>query len=129
MRGGGKIVAVDISVLVVDDDAAFRGLAVRILTSCGFDIVGQAETVASGMTRALALRPDAILVDVRLPDGSGIVLGLELAALPWAPRVVLTSSDSDAEGEIPTYDHRAALAFVPKDELPNAPLVRLLAGD
>jgi CheY-like chemotaxis protein len=120
---------VDTSVLVVDDDLAFRGLALRILRSCGFEIAGEAATVAAGMTAALSLRPDAILVDVRLPDGSGIDLGRELAALPWLPRVVLTSSDSGAADEIAAQEDGSVMAFVPKDELPNAPLVRLLAGD
>jgi CheY-like chemotaxis protein len=119
---------VDTSVLVVDDDSAFRGLALRILRSCGFEIVGEADTVAAAMTAALSLRPDAILVDVRLPDGSGIVLARALAALPWMPRVLLTSSDDDAAGEIAADGHGPPLTFVPKDELPNAPLALLLAG-
>jgi DNA-binding NarL/FixJ family response regulator len=119
---------VDTSVLVVDDDVAFRGLALRILRSFGFAIVGEAGTVEAGMTAALSLRPDAILVDVRLPDGSGIALAKALLVLPWTPRVLLTSSDDDAAGEIAADRNGLPLTFVPKDELPNAPLVRLLAG-
>jgi CheY-like chemotaxis protein len=119
----------DTSVLVVDDDPAFRGLAVRLLASSGFAIVGEAGTVEDGMTSALALRPAAILVDVRLPDGSGIVLARALVALPWVPRVLLTSSDTVTADEIAGRDGRVALAFVPKDELANAPLMHLLGGD
>ncbi|HMJ32542.1 MAG TPA: response regulator [Baekduia sp.] len=118
----------DTSVLVVDDDAGFRSLAVRILRGCGFRVIGEASTRASGMAAALDLRPDAVLVDVRLPDGDGIRLGHALAALPWSPRIVLTSSDNDAAGEVAASDG-GLLPFVPKDQLPTAPLLRLLAID
>ena len=40
----------------------------------------------------------AALVDVDLPDGNGIALAHELTALPWRPRVVLTSVDAEAAG-------------------------------
>ena len=51
----------------------------------------------------------------------------ELAALPWRPRVVLTSIDSDitTPGEARLAGARA---FVNKAELPNAPLAQLLGG-
>ena len=74
-----------VSVLVVDDDAIFRALARRMLGDCGLAVVGEAETVAAGMAAASELRPDAALVDVGLPDGDGIALARELAALPWRP--------------------------------------------
>lgn len=115
------------TVLVIDDDVAFRSLALRILRSHGFEVVGEAGTAAFGMAAAIALRPAAILVDVRLPDGSGIELGRELAALEWTPRIVLTSSDDCAADEIAAGDDGDRLPFVPKGELPNAPLPRLFA--
>jgi DNA-binding NarL/FixJ family response regulator len=74
----------------------------------------------------MELRPAAMLVDVGLPDGNGIALAGELSALPWRPRVVLTSTDPDAVS--PDELRRSgAGAFIAKDELPNAPLHRLLA--
>jgi two-component system nitrate/nitrite response regulator NarL len=72
------------------------------------------------------LRPDAVLVDVGLPDRSGIDLARELVALPWQPRVVLTSTDRDAMSGSP---QNGTPPFVPKEELPNAPLLQLLRGD
>jgi DNA-binding NarL/FixJ family response regulator len=114
------------SVLIVDDDPAFRTLARRVLSGSGFSVVGEADTVAGGLAAAHELRPDAVLVDVGLPDGDGIALATELAALPWRPRVVLTSIDADAA--TPHEVRRSgANGFTPKDELPNA-AVRLLAG-
>jgi DNA-binding NarL/FixJ family response regulator len=116
------------SVLIVDDDAEFRALARRMIVALGLDVVGEAESAAKAAASADALRPDAILVDVGLPDGCGIDLARELSARPWAPSVVLVSSDPDAAPR-PGADGSPVLPFVPKAELPNAPLDRLLRGD
>jgi DNA-binding NarL/FixJ family response regulator len=120
------IVRVPGSVLLVDDDAVFRELARRILRATGLVVVAEAETVAAAIAAAHEVKPDAALVDVGLPDGDGIALAGELTALPWRPRVVLTSTDPDAA--TPEDVRRSgAGAFVAKDELPNAPLRQLLA--
>ena len=102
------------SVLVVDDDAAFRALAARLLRRWGHDVVGEAETVAEGLAMAEALQPEAVLVDVGLPDGDGGALARRLVELPWRPRVVLISSDPDAGGQ-----SRDSTPFLAKDELPE----------
>ena len=115
------------SVLVIDDDAAFRALARRMLADCGLEVVGEAESVAAGSAAAASLRPDAALVDVMLPDGDGVALATELAALPWKPRVILTSSYTDAAGQ-DEIGRSGVVAFIPKDELPSASLDRLLGG-
>ena len=114
------------SVLVVDDDPAFRGLAVRMLERMGFAVAGEAATVAEAVALATDLRPDAALVDVGLPDGDGVALARTLCALPWRPRVVVTSTDRDATT---SEGARAAGAagFIPKDDLPDGQLARLLA--
>ena len=113
------------AVIVVDDDPVFRGLARRILTACGLEVVGEAGTVQEALEMATRLEPEAFLVDVGLPDGDGIDLAAQLTAMPWHPRVVLTSSDPDAA--TPDEVRRVgARGFVPKDELPNAPLQELL---
>lgn len=115
------------SVLIIDDDAAFRALAVKLLGDAGLEVVGEAETAASGSEAAARLRPDALLVDVMLPDGDGVALARDLAALPWSPRVLLTSSSADAAGA-EVLGRTGAVGFVPKDELPGAPLARLLGA-
>lgn len=115
------------SVLIIDDDAAFRALAVTLLRDVGLNVVGEAETAASGSEAAARLRPDALLVDVMLPDGDGVTLARELAALPWRPRVLLTSSSADAAGA-EEVGRTGAIGFVPKHELPGAPLAHLLGS-
>ena len=121
-------VTVTRSVLVVDDDPEFRKLAGRLLAASGLTVVGEADSVAAALAAAARLEPSAVLVDVELPDGDGVTLARELAALPWRPRVVLTSID----GDITTTDearNAGARAFVHKTELPNAPLAQLLGGE
>jgi DNA-binding NarL/FixJ family response regulator len=113
-------------VLVVDDDPDFRGLAARIIAASGAVAVSEAGTVAMALETAHLLKPHAALVDVGLPDGDGITLARQLSALPWQPRVVLTSTDPDAASP-EDVRNCGADAFIPKDELPNAPLKRLLA--
>lgn len=116
------------SVLIVDDDREFRELARRLLDAAGLTVIGEADNVASALEAARRLEPSAILVDVELPDGDGITLAGELAALHWQPRVVLTSID----GDIATPDdasNAGARAFVNKADLPNAPLAQLLGGE
>jgi DNA-binding NarL/FixJ family response regulator len=115
-----------VSVLVVDDDPVFRGLARRMLIAAGLGIAGEAATVAAATAAALDLRPDAALVDVGLPDGDGIALAGELAALPWHPRIVLTSTDADAASHDDVLRSGAG-SFVPKAALPTVSLARLLA--
>jgi CheY-like chemotaxis protein len=78
------------------------------------------------MTEATAARPDAILVDVGLPDRDGVDLARELSILPWSPRVVLTSTDRDALITATDPDVRRRLRFVPKDELADGALRTML---
>ncbi len=118
----------DRSVLIVDDDPAFRQLAERILADAGLKVVGQADSASAAISAARAMKPKAALVDVDLPDRDGIALAQELTALPWRPRVVLTSVDPDAAG--PDDVRRSgALAFMHKAELANGTLRRLLSSD
>jgi CheY-like chemotaxis protein len=113
------------SVLVVDDDPEFRQLAGRLLAASGLTVVGEADSVAAARAAAARLEPSAILLDVELPDGDGVMLARELSVLPWRPRIVLTSID----GEITTCEEAeraGASAFLNKADLLGAPLARLL---
>ena len=104
------------SVLVVDDDAEFRALAVRILVGWGHTVVAEAGTVADALRRTAELQPDLALVDVGLPDGDGFTLTRQLQFLPRPPQVVLISSDSDSTTEQEALKFGAS-AFFRKDEL------------
>lgn len=116
------------SVLLVDDDRDFRGLARRMLAGMGLAVIAEAGTCAAAAAAAAKLRPAAALVDVGLPDGDGLVLAQQLAALPWRPRVVVTSSDPDA-ADGATLRRVGATGFVAKEDLPNGLLRPLLVGE
>jgi DNA-binding NarL/FixJ family response regulator len=116
------------SVLVVDDDATFRVTAAWLLRAAGLCVAGEAGSAAEAVSAALRLRPDAILLDVELPDADGLVVAARLSRLPWHPRVLLISSDPDAA--LPEdVDAAGARGFVPKSELPDAPLRDLLTDE
>jgi two-component system nitrate/nitrite response regulator NarL len=112
-------------VLIVDDDPAFRRIAARAVAAAGHQLAGEAGTLAEAHRAMTALRPDAVLLDVNLPDGSGIRLATELAAAPAPPRVLLTSSDPEA---VPRrlLARCGAAGFVAKADLLGADLRSLL---
>jgi DNA-binding NarL/FixJ family response regulator len=116
------------SVLIVDDDRAFLSLATRILTQAGLEVVATAEDAAGAVSAANATKPDAALVDVGLPDREGVDLAYELADLPWRPRVVLTSTDSDAGFAFDVLDGHPRLPFIAKEDLANGGLPSLLTS-
>jgi CheY-like chemotaxis protein len=116
------------SVLVVDDDVAFRRLASRMLSVLGLTVVAEAGSVAAALAACEELRPDAALVDIGLPDGDGVSLAKAMTALPWRPRVLLTSSDADATDQA-TALQAGAVGFIAKDQLPNGSVRGLLTGD
>jgi DNA-binding NarL/FixJ family response regulator len=117
--------AMPISVLLVDDDPAFRGVARRMLSAAGLNVVGEAGTVEDAAAAALDLKPEAALVDVGLPDGDGITLAGTLSNLPWRPRVLLTSTDPNAASATDVKASGAS-GFVPKEDLPDTPLLSFL---
>jgi DNA-binding NarL/FixJ family response regulator len=116
------------SVLIVDDDRTFLSLATRILTQAGLEVVATAEDAAGAVSAANDTEPDCALVDVGLPDREGVDLACELAELPWRPRVVLTSTDSDAGLALNALDGRPRLPFIAKEDLANGQLASLLAS-
>jgi DNA-binding NarL/FixJ family response regulator len=115
------------TVLIIDDDPTFREMARRLLVAAGLEVVGEADGAEAGMSAARATRPEAILLDVMLPDGNGTTAARDLTALPWRPRVLLTSSSPDAAG-LDEVHADGVVGFVPKQELPEAPLAELLGG-
>jgi DNA-binding NarL/FixJ family response regulator len=86
-----------IRVLVADDQALVRGGLVAMLDAQDdIEVVGEAADGGAAVEEALRLRPDVVLMDVRMPNLDGIEATRRLAAHPGAPRVlVLTTFDLD----------------------------------
>src|ERR1700747_2369318 len=104
------------SVLIVDDDYGFGRVAAEILADRGYRVLGHATTAVAALAKCEQLRPDAVLVDVRLPDGDGVILAQRLRERPDRPAVLLTSSDRRAVLAEPLRAS-GATGFVPQAEL------------
>jgi len=87
----------NIRVLVLDDhEVVRRGICDILDRADGIEVVAEAGTVAQAVRRADAVRPDVVLSDLRLPDGTGLeVIAHVRRTLPDAHIVVLTSYDDD----------------------------------
>ncbi|MDS1269867.1 response regulator transcription factor [Lipingzhangella sp. LS1_29] len=88
-----------VRVLVVDDHAFFRRGLVSVLdVEDDIEIVGEAGDGEDAVRRASALRPDVVLMDVRMPRASGIDACAEIKrAVPHCKIVMLTISDEEAD--------------------------------
>jgi len=113
------------TVLVVDDHPTFRRFACRMLEQAGFTVVGEAEGCSEALERAGALRPQAVLLDVVLPDGSGLDVAARLSRSFDGMLVVLTSSRSRSDFGAALDDVPAA-GFIPKSSLSGAAFAELL---
>lgn len=83
-----------IKVLIADDHAIVRmGLVALIGCEDGMEVVGEADGGAAAVRKALKLRPDVVVMDLMMPDMSGIEATRELCEkLPEAKVLVLTTS-------------------------------------
>jgi DNA-binding NarL/FixJ family response regulator len=84
--------------LVVDDHEVVReGLVALLSRRDEFQVVAEAGTVAESLAAARRFEPDLVIMDVRLPDGSGIEACREIRAEFPAMRIVMLTSYPDEE--------------------------------
>ena len=84
--------------LIVDDhEVVRRGLVALLARHAGFSVVAQAGTAAEAIEAARIHRPDLVIMDIRLPDGSGIEATREIRAEDPAIRVLMLTSYPDEE--------------------------------
>ncbi|WP_067135951.1 response regulator [Microtetraspora malaysiensis] len=105
-----------IRILLVDDHPVVRsGIRAMLLGQPDFALVGEAATGEDGVTEAVRLRPDVVLMDLRLGPGiHGSEATRQIVAGDGAPRVlVLTTFDTDAD--ILTAIEAGATGYLLKD--------------
>ncbi len=101
-----------ITLLLVDDHEILRvGLRGLFSHEAGIRVVGEAGSVASAVKEAARLKPDVVLMDLRLPDGSGVDACREILAR-----------------ETPADSRRTRVLFLTSYEDPDAMLATVLAG-
>lgn len=117
-----------IRVLVVDDEHLVRsGLRLILEAAADLTVVGEAADGAGALAETRRLRPDVVLLDVRMPGTDGLTAAPELVAL-GVKVIMLTTFDRDE------YVHRAlragAVGFLLKDTPPRelAAAVRTVAA-
>ncbi len=83
-------------VLVADDHSLFRDGLVSLLEAGGFEVVGQFGDGRAAVEAALRLRPDLVLLDITMPEQTGIEALRQIRdEWPEARVVILTASDED----------------------------------
>lgn len=78
-------------VLIADDDALIRMDLAEMLVEEGFEVVGEAGDGARAASLALELRPDLVILDVKMPVKDGIAAATEIAEQQIAPVIILTA--------------------------------------
>jgi CheY-like chemotaxis protein len=111
-------------VLIVDDHEPFRTVARELLESAGYVVAGEAADAAEALAAVEADAPDAVLLDVQLPDRDGFSVARALATA-GGPVVVLISSREaeDYGGRIAACGARG---FIPKSKLSAAAFTALV---
>jgi DNA-binding NarL/FixJ family response regulator len=110
-----------IRILVVDDQALFRGGLVALFTAApGVEVVGEAADGAEAVALAGEIRPDVILMDIRMPvlDGIASTRRILAAAGGARPRIIVLAS-FDLDEHVYTALGEGASGFLLKDTPPD----------
>jgi DNA-binding NarL/FixJ family response regulator len=92
-----------IRLLIVDDHKVVRlGLLTMVSRHRGVQIVGDVGTMAEAVSHAQRLKPDVVLMDVRLPDGSGIDACQDIRATCPGTKVLFLTSFADDDALLAT---------------------------
>jgi DNA-binding NarL/FixJ family response regulator len=110
-----------IRVLVVDDSWSFRRVVRQLLERRGYAVAGEAATAAAAIEAVDALEPDAVLLDLGLPDTSGSVVASYLRVYHPHVAVLLVSAEREQDWEV-VLEQTGARGFLPKSSLQTADL-------
>lgn len=97
-----------IRVLLVDDHRLFRAGLRSLLAQHGFDVVGEAGGVEEALALVSRRRPDVVLIELELPDGSGIEATRGITSLGPGVRVLMLTVSSGAQDVIASFEAGAA---------------------
>src|SRR3954467_7539145 len=108
-----------IRILIAEDDDNARHLLVELLNSMGHVVVAEVTGGRDAIEAAKDVVPDVVLLDVHMPDGSGIEAAEQIAAQVPGVAVVLFSGDQSLSLTEREVTATAAIAFLPKPAPPR----------
>jgi len=108
-----------IRVLLAEDDANARSLLTDLLGSLGYAVLAQVGSGREAVRRTQEVTPDVVLLDVHMPDGSGIEAAEEITQHVPGTAVVLFSGDESVSLSDREVSATAAIAFLPKPTPPR----------
>jgi two-component system nitrate/nitrite response regulator NarP len=82
-------------VLLVDDHPMIGAALEMLLRESDYELLGRARTAAEANRQILSLKPDLVLLDVNLPDASGLDVLRRLSRARWRPKVILLTAGMD----------------------------------
>ncbi|MET0693002.1 MAG: response regulator transcription factor [Propionibacteriaceae bacterium] len=110
-----------IKVLIVDDQPVIRqGFCVFLQGVPDVEVIGQADSGRAAVELALKLRPDVVLMDIRMPNGDGLTATRRLMAedSPVKPKIIVITTFDQDEYLFQALDYGAA-GFLLKDSDPD----------
>jgi DNA-binding NarL/FixJ family response regulator len=124
--GRGHTGPVQLRCVIIDDDEMFLSVARALLEADGLTVAGVASSSAEAVRQVDALRPDVVLIDIRLGGESGFDAARQLAADGRAAALIMISTSArqdyaDLVAESPAH------GFLPKAELSAAAIRRVLS--
>jgi AmiR/NasT family two-component response regulator len=108
-----------IRVLIAEDDDDARALLVELLNTMGHVVVAEVSGGREAIERAKDVVPDVVLLDVHMPDGSGIEAAEQIATQVPGVAVVLFSGDESLVLSEREVTATSAIAFLPKPTPPR----------
>ncbi|WP_418001474.1 response regulator [Mycobacterium sp. PDNC021] len=87
----------ELTVMVVDDHPIWRDAVARDLEDSGFTVVATADGVGAAGRRAAVVKPQVVVMDMRLSDGSGVEATIQVLAVSPASRVLVLSASDERD--------------------------------
>ncbi|HKW15659.1 MAG TPA: sigma-54 dependent transcriptional regulator [Candidatus Krumholzibacteria bacterium] len=100
------------TILIIDDEKTIRWSLAEALTASGYETV-DADTAASGIVRFRETCPDLVLLDMKLPDGSGLDVLKAIRAEDATVPIVMMTAYAEVEAAVDAMKH-GAYDFIPK---------------
>ena len=105
----------ELTILIVDDHPFFReGLKSLLVRHSGYRVVGEAGNGYEALEKAKELKPDLVIMDISLPDGSGIDVAQEIRELLSGTKIVILSMHLKIDYIVKAF-RSGAIGYITKD--------------